>query len=1005
MTSWEDGEVGRIAVEENLVPAEAILDARRIQSQYRDLGIASKGLGEILLEEGYLSRYLLRTIYRKVQPRSDLPRLGGYEILAKIAEGSTGTVYQARQVSLDRLVAVKILSERLTADPVYVERFQREARAAGRLHHSNIVSAIEVGESAGRRFLVMEYVEGHTVDERIKERGPFPEKEALELSVQVARALDHAHRAGIVHRDIKPANILVTPEGVAKLCDLGLVRPPAPDQTLTRTGYTHGTPHYMSPEQVLGARDVDGRSDIYSLGATLYKMLTGSPPYAGESAAAILVQHLRGPLVPPRERRPEISPAADLLVRRMMSRDPERRHPNAAALMADLSRIAAGEAETMVKELAPYVLEEPPEKESGPPPRRWLAASLAANAVLGVALLGVLLFGLLPSRMPEAKRPPASSPPPAGAALDPAPVGGAERRELEALRAAADAARVERERYREFWRVQEAEARGFLARTAREVGLLLAEGRFPEALSRIDAVPEWVARHSGRSALESVRERIRDEMRTLAAGALGAVDRSIEKGDFGSAEHLVRGLSADPRFAPIRSSLEERKVRIVEAMGIADERADLERAEGAYWSLFEQVLARLADREYEGALADLDAARASAALAPLSVRLEAEAAGVRLVRARIFEGAREALVACEEEVTLTRRKGGRVRGHVKARPGGGIRVEEDRPGERTMVDLMPRDLSGQDLLTWADLDPAQEEDALALALFSLYERNWAEAEPRLLAVGRRDPAAYASFAGLRGLADAGDWKAAEERLAELAERYPGPGFLRLRREELAELESRIEEGRLRESLGEHLRGRLVELSGMRVTLEYRFAAPAELDDWREVDTQDGAVGPMDRAWRIAGGNLVRQGNRPGRVLVHRLPLATPLEVEFDSRCEDGMTAGFDLHVATDASGGSGAVFHVVRPFDGNRFRAQLYGLGGQPRADLELDGFPSVLVARLDGGEQTLEILGAEPLVRRGLPAAAAGRVALRALIQPLTVIRIRITGTLPASWEEALGD
>jgi protein kinase-like protein len=267
----------------------------------------------------------------------------GFELIRKLGEGGMGGVYLARQVSMDRMVALKVLRKTLSRDGDYVSRFIREARLAGKLDHENIVRAIGVGESNGYHYLIMDYVEGQNLYDLIPEDRGLKEHEALDLVLQVARALDYAHNHGIVHRDIKPDNVLIDNKGVAKLTDLGLARQVDAGTRLTQTGVTMGTPHYISPEQARGDRQVDIRSDIYSLGATLYHLVTGRPPFDGSSAAVIMTKHLTEQVPWPQDVNPDISKHCCLLIAKMMAKEPEDRYQTPAEVVEDLELVLEGE--------------------------------------------------------------------------------------------------------------------------------------------------------------------------------------------------------------------------------------------------------------------------------------------------------------------------------------------------------------------------------------------------------------------------------------------------------------------------------------------------------------------------------------------------------------------------------------------------------------------------------------------------------------------------------------
>ena len=269
------------------------------------------------------------------------PLLGDFEIIERIGQGAVGAVFKARQRSMDRLVAVKVLKPRLARDPTYVARFWNEARAAARLNHPNIVLAIDAGEDHGYCYFVMEYVEGHPVS-LLRKAAVFEERRALEIVVQVAKALDYAwSQERIVHRDVKPGNIIITPDGAAKLADLGLAYDAAlaeePDDG--SGGAVLGTPLYIAPEQIRREPDLDVRCDLYALGATLFHMVTGHPPFRGPDSKAILAMHLHEPVPDPRELRPELSDGIAHVILKLMAKDRDERYPDAGALIADVEAL------------------------------------------------------------------------------------------------------------------------------------------------------------------------------------------------------------------------------------------------------------------------------------------------------------------------------------------------------------------------------------------------------------------------------------------------------------------------------------------------------------------------------------------------------------------------------------------------------------------------------------------------------------------------------------------
>lgn len=262
-----------------------------------------------------------------------------YELLERIDEGGTGVVYRARDVRLGRVVAAKVLRPEYRGDAGFAERLRREARLVASLSHPNVVVVFDWQADDQGCYLVMEYVEGENLKERIRRRGPLPPAEAIAIARQVLAALEAAHRAGIVHRDVKPHNVLITPDGVAKLADFGIARA-VESRSPTPAGRPVGTPHYTSPEQASGG-SAGPASDVYSVGVVLYEMLTGQPPFDAETAVAIAVQHVSRPPDPLRRRVPGLPADLERVVLRALAKRPADRWPSAAAFAAALARCEA----------------------------------------------------------------------------------------------------------------------------------------------------------------------------------------------------------------------------------------------------------------------------------------------------------------------------------------------------------------------------------------------------------------------------------------------------------------------------------------------------------------------------------------------------------------------------------------------------------------------------------------------------------------------------------------
>jgi serine/threonine protein kinase len=264
---------------------------------------------------------------------------GRYALGALLGAGGMGQVYRARDRVLQRTVAVKVLSPAATQDLELVARFGREARAAATLNHPNIVTVFDSGADGDLHYLVMEYVEGQSLAGLLRQEGVLEPGRAADVGRQVCQALAAAHAAGLVHRDVTPGNVLVDPAGRVKVADFGIAKLAAAT-TMTGDGMLLGTAAYLAPEQAQG-RPVDGRSDLYSLGCVLYALVTGAPPFAGDSPVAVAARHLTEQPVPPSERNPRVGAALEAVVLTALAKDPADRYQSAAAMVQDLDRIIA----------------------------------------------------------------------------------------------------------------------------------------------------------------------------------------------------------------------------------------------------------------------------------------------------------------------------------------------------------------------------------------------------------------------------------------------------------------------------------------------------------------------------------------------------------------------------------------------------------------------------------------------------------------------------------------
>ncbi len=285
-------------------------------------------------------------------------------------------MFKARQLSLDRLVAIKVLPKKLSSDEDYVARFYQEGQAAARLNHPNIVQAIDVSEFKGYYYFVMEYVEGKTVYDEQETGKVYSESEALGIILQIARALEHAHNQGLIHRDVKPKNIMITEGGVAKLMDMGLARVADDAKAIqAESGRLYGTPYYISPEQITSKSDIDFRCDIYALGATLYHMVAGRVPFDGEDAKSVMIKHLKQSLVPPDRYNLDLSFGLVKVIQKMMAKKRKNRYSSTGALLEDLQSIdflleveAPSAQASLMPGLKQHIKKPPPPKS--PPARR-----------------------------------------------------------------------------------------------------------------------------------------------------------------------------------------------------------------------------------------------------------------------------------------------------------------------------------------------------------------------------------------------------------------------------------------------------------------------------------------------------------------------------------------------------------------------------------------------------------------------------------------------------------
>jgi len=316
-----------------------------------ELGLRTKdnspggALDAALVKHNIITAAQRDTIQKKIAEQSQgLTQLGTFRISRKLGEGGMGAVYLAEDSLAGRTVAIKVLPSKFSSNPEFIARFRREARSTGKLSHPNIVTAYSFGEDGGHHYFVMEYMAGMPLDNRLRNGGRVPWDEAVGIVKQVAAGLAYAHNHGLIHRDIKPGNIFIADTGEAKILDLGLSKSldNSEQSFMTQSGAVLGTPHYISPEQARSDKGIDGRTDIYSLGATFYHLVTGKTPFDGSGAAVILMKHLTEKLPNPLDLNPDLPVPVAQVIGKMMAKHPLDRYANCEELLADLELISEG---------------------------------------------------------------------------------------------------------------------------------------------------------------------------------------------------------------------------------------------------------------------------------------------------------------------------------------------------------------------------------------------------------------------------------------------------------------------------------------------------------------------------------------------------------------------------------------------------------------------------------------------------------------------------------------
>tara|TARA_B100001059_G_scaffold60126_3_gene55698 strand:- start:3140 stop:4417 length:1278 start_codon:yes stop_codon:yes gene_type:complete len=400
-----DTMLGKLVIDHGFITNEELQHCNNELAAARKEGDPGT-LRDSLISNDFVTQRQLERIRKEFDATKSTQSIPGYKLIKKLGAGAMATVMLAEQKSLNRQVAIKILPKRYSEDPNYVERFYKEGKAAAQLNHPNIVHAYEVGQAGEHHFFVMEYVEGSDVREEIKEKKRLTEDTAIEVMLQSAKALEHAHSKGLIHRDIKPANIMLTRSGSVKVADLGLARS-VDDTDLAKKeeGRAYGTANYMSPEQIRGKVDIGPPADIYGLGATCYNMVTGKTPFSGKTPSDVMRGHLKTPLRAPDELNPTLSSGFCQIIEMCMGKELSERYESMTDLIEDLELVKQGDSPHFAKpavDLSTLTLQSDPGMPSAGSSsgtngvvRRDQGNSLADNPLLLISLAGNAILILI----------------------------------------------------------------------------------------------------------------------------------------------------------------------------------------------------------------------------------------------------------------------------------------------------------------------------------------------------------------------------------------------------------------------------------------------------------------------------------------------------------------------------------------------------------------------------------------------------------------------------------
>ncbi len=812
-----------LAVDRGFVTRAQVDECLKLRESFREVGVDQK-VEDLLVKKGYLGEEAAGRLRRELSGM----RVGKYRTLERLGEGGAGVVYKAVQEPLERVVAIKLLSSARAGSPEYLERFQREARIAVTLNHQNIVRGLDYGQADGYHYFVMEFVEGESLKRVIGREGMIEEKRAFRIALMAVEGLRHAAGFNLVHRDIKPENILLAADGVAKVCDLGLAKPSMLETAqAVKDGQTIGTPLYMSPEQILGQQEADFRSDVYSLGVTLYEMVTGQRPFSGQTVDEIVRKHLREPPADPRELNIKLSPSAATVILKMLLKKPEERYASLDDLREDLQAVVDGRPPRHAIQIgrrkpagaARVDLDEHRPRLAPGRRRSPLLLVLGAVAVGGAAAAFVILspFGKGPATPTPGPTPGPEVPGPT--VPDPAEALLAEA--VEYLRANPEAsfeAKVERlalviekhpatryaldakERIRALTAERDAAAaqRKDAARRAfdglqQEAARLAGEMRYADAAAVFGRYPSEYADTEYPEKARREASRLLAEAEEKAKAAIEDADTRMRRGDFAGAEAALDPLArmGIPGIAD-RAGQKREEIRAARAV----EAEAREEGEALFRSVVGAAFARAARGEDEGAEEDLVRAGEEAKLAAFRQDLDDAFRDLREVgrfRSALMSGARK-LVDRAEEFVLLNPAGAKTAGKITAADADGLRLLRGTKEEVVaFANLSPPDRLR---LAFLALELGRGEDHRAAALhficYGLFEAAEAEIEAARVAgldvapirVRRDMIVAYA-----RERADAEIRKAeiltSQKRLAEARDTLASavllaPGYARLR---------------------------------------------------------------------------------------------------------------------------------------------------------------------------------------------------------------------------------